>query len=33
MQGLIAQYTDANEDSRLTRQFITQMEDLVSEHG
>lgn len=26
LQGLIAQYTDANEDSRLTRQFITQME-------
>lgn len=26
MQGLIAEYTDANEDSRLTRQFIAQME-------
>ncbi|SGY89298.1 class I SAM-dependent methyltransferase [Moritella viscosa] len=26
MQELIEQYTDSNEDSRLTRQFITQME-------
>ncbi|PKH06897.1 class I SAM-dependent methyltransferase [Moritella sp. Urea-trap-13] len=26
MEELIAQYTDANEDSRLTRQFIAQME-------
>ena len=26
MQELIDQYTDADEDSRLTRQFITQME-------